>query len=186
MCPDGDSQPNRYVFSFRDRNGKNRSFSSINKSIIEAMVANELQREYHKMAITTTVVARLMYGQVPVEFHIDSEDNESLTVGEIKGYIDFAIEQGFTPPSYGSRSIDNIGQKGTVVSVDPVPNTKMFEVVAKLDNDTEFKWREFNATTFRVHDRIEVIKNDRGFKAGQLITDPPTQQELKGKDDIPF
>lgn len=129
----------------------------------------------------------LMYGQVALEIELISEDNESLTTGEIKSHIDFLIEQGFTPRSFGAGREDNIGKRGKVVSVLPVPNTKMFEVTGKLDDDgKEFKWKEFNATTFRVNDRFEIIKNDRGFKAGQLILGDLEQKSLPGTDDIPF
>lgn len=122
---------------------------------------------------------QLMYGQCPVDFEIISDDDESLTTGEVKSAVDFFVEQGFTPRSFGAIREDNVGKRGKVVSVTAVPNTKMFEVVGKLDDDgKEFKWKEFSASAFRVNDRFEIIKNDRGFKAGQLVTNDLVQNEI--------
>lgn len=126
-----------------------------------------------------SVKIQLMYGQVPADIEITSDDEESLTTDEIKGAVDFLIERGFTPRSFGASREDNIGKRGKVTSVNAVPNTRMFEVVGKLDDDgKEFKWKEFSASAFRVNDRFEIIKNDRGFKAGQLVTDDLIQNEI--------
>lgn len=126
------------------------------------------------MKVTTS----LLYGQVRLEIEITSEDGESLTVNEIKGHIDWLISEGFQPAVYGGNRVDLTGKKGTVVSIKPIEGTKMYEVIGKLDDDTEFKWREFNAHSFRKNDRFQVVKNDRGFKQGELILDDLEQQEL--------
>lgn len=184
MFGDGGSRRNKRVSWFDDQKGRGNAPKNRFKQFYESMVAREQQREKAKMANIVSTTFKLMYGQVPCEFSIRSEDDESLTTSEIMSQIDFMIEQGFTAPRAFEKSEDSVGKRGTVVSVLPVPNTKMFEVTGKLDDGKEFKWKEFTATSFRKNDRFEVIKNDRGFKQGQWIA--PEQSPLLGADDIPF
>ena len=130
------------------------------------------------MVTNIKVHVRLSYGSVPVEIEMTGDEN-GLTMQEIKSEIDSLIMNGFTPPVQWSKGgTDVIGKKGTVLGVSPVPNTKMYEVLGALDDaGAEFKWRVFSPTTFRKNDRFIVIKNDRGFKEGELIIDDE-QQEL--------
>lgn len=121
-----------------------------------------------------------MYGQVVVDMEFTGDEN-GMTSDEIKSAVDHLIEQGFTPRTYQNRAgtEDNIGKRGTVVKVEPVPNTKMFLVTGKLDESgTEFTWKAFRATDARKDDRFEVIKNDRGFKEGMIVLEPDTQKKM--------
>jgi hypothetical protein len=124
---------------------------------------------------------RVMLGQIPVEIEISEVEN-GLTPEEIRQLIEAFVESGYTPPvNWSQQNRDaNLDKKGTVTSVKAIEGTKMFEVVAKLDDTgQDFKWRVFSATAFRLHDRIIVVKNDRGYKDGQLIDDAEgTQRPL--------
>lgn len=161
------------------KRGVNPLIASYRRLLIEEITAAESAKENVKMLTITKTTIRMMSGQVPVEFQVET-DPDGMTGNEVKRFIDAMIEQGFTPPSQWNKDkVDNLGKRGTVTSITPVTGTKMFEVVGKLDDDAgEFKWREFTATTFRKGDRFEVIKNDRGFKAGQLIVDNVEQKEI--------
>jgi hypothetical protein len=95
---------------------------------------------------------KIMLGQVPVEIEVTEVEN-GLTPDEIKNLVEAFIENGYTPPvNWSKQNADaNLDKKGTVVSIQSVTGTKMFEVIAKLDDASgDFKWRVFSATTFRM------------------------------------
>lgn len=179
MFADGGSRRNSRIAWYDSKRGRGDSPRNRFKLFYEQQAVREQQKEHRERMNIKSVKVQLMYGQCPVDFEIVSDDDESLTTGEVKSSIDFLVEQGFAPRSFGAGREDNIGKRGKVIAVNPVPNTKMFEVVGKLDDDgKEFKWKEFAATSFRVNDRFEIIRNDRGFKSGQLITDDLIQNEI--------
>ena len=179
MFADGGSRRNSRIARYDSKRGRDNSPKNRFIQFYDAMVAREQQKEHRERMNIKSVKVQLMYGQCPVDFEIVSEDEETLTTNEVKSSFDFLVEQGFTPRSFGAAREDNIGKRGKGIAVKPVPNTKMFEVIGKLDDDgKEFKWKEFAANSFRVNDRFEIIRNDRGFKAGQLVTDDLIQNEI--------
>lgn len=129
------------------------------------------------MSANITATVKLMIGQTPVEFNLDAEGGISFE--DVKDFVDSAMQNGFTVPRAWQPANEQVGKKGTVSSVKPVSGTKMFEVSSDLDDGTVFAWKEFSPTAFRKGDRIEVSKNDRGFKVGKLIDDAAgTQTEI--------
>lgn len=160
------------------KRGVNPLVASYRRLLIEELIAEETAKGKLPMPVNIKVNVRLSCGSVPVEIEMTGDEN-GLTMQEIKSEIDALIMNGFTPPvQWGKGSEDVVGKKGTVLGVSPVPNTKMYEVLGALDDGgKEFKWRVFSPTTFRKNDRFVIIKNDRGFKEGELIIDDE-QQEL--------
>jgi len=128
------------------------------------------------MTLTVRATVKLMIGQTPVDFHIDAEGGISFE--DIKSFIDAAMVNGFQVPKQWQSNETNIGKKGTVDRISPVEGTKMWEVHSMLDDGIPFAWKEFSPTAFRLHDRIEVVKNDRGFKTGKLLDDKPDTKSL--------
>lgn len=163
----------------KTKRGVNPLIASFRRQMIDEIIAEERQREQSKIMISEATVS-MMYGQTRVEVKIIASDSEGMTANEIKHDVDYLIEHGFTPATYQRREQgDKLEKTGTVTSVKPVEGTKMFEVVGTLDDGAgEFKWREFNASSFRVKDRFKVVKNDRGFMTGQLIIDDGEQMVM--------
>lgn len=150
-------------------------------SIIPPTLAEKLTHlfdtELKPMGIVATATIKLMIGSTPVEFNLDAEGGVSHQ--DVKDFIESAMANGFTVPKAWQPGNDIVGKKGTVVKIFPAEGSKMFVVRANMDDATIFEWKEFSPTAFRLHDRIEVIKNDRGFKTGKLIDDAEgTQEEL--------
>jgi hypothetical protein len=162
----------------KTKRGINPLIASYRRLLIEQLIAEETAKGKVKMTIVTNAKIRLSYGSVPVEIELMGDEN-GLSVQEIKSEVDTFIMNGFTPPvSWLKDKMDFIGKKGTVISITPVAGTKMYEVMGGLDDGgTEFKWRVFSLTTFRKNDRFIIVKNDRGFKEGELIIDDE-QMEL--------
>lgn len=152
---------------------------SYRRLLIEELIADERQRE-NTMTRCMKFNVSLLYGQVALDIEVVAEDDTGMTMDEIKSTVDSFIGQGFTPRTFQRAGQDSKMDKvGTVQSVKPVEGTKMYEVTGLLDDGAgEFKWKEFTATAFRKGDRFKVIKNDRGFFAGQLIIDDGEQQSL--------
>lgn len=144
--------------------------------------------------MTDKVVIKLSFNSVPVELHFEQKAESEYFINPltVKAAIQTYLEQGFSAPvSWNKTGEDVLGKYGQVIKIEAAD--KMFAITAKLDGvEKEFVWKAFTATEFRKGDYIKVIKNDRGYKAGQLVTpDEYTgQKELaaqeKGKDDIPF
>lgn len=139
-------------------------------------------------------VIKLSFNSVPVEIHVEQDDANEVNIlpGHIKTIIQSYLEQGFSAPvSWNKTGDDVLGKYGQVVKIEAAE--KMFAITAKLDGvEKEFVWKAFTATEFRKGDYIKVVKNDRGYKAGQLVTEDEYtgQRKLaesgKGADDIPF
>lgn len=138
-------------------------------------------------------VIKFSFNSVPVEIH--GEFNNAAHPGEpemIKALINQYMTAGFgAPVSWNKTGEDVLGKYGQVVKIEAAE--KMFAITAKLDGvEKEFVWKAFTATEFRKGDYIKVIKNDRGYKAGQLVTEDEYtgQKKLaesgKGDDDIPL
>lgn len=178
MPKDGISASNKSRKTKQER-AKLSPFVQSRRLQIEEIIAEERQKENNTVSRIVKATVLMTLGQVNVDIEIGNGD-EFLMPTEIKTAVDSLIEQGFTPRTYSARDkVDNLDKKGTVTGVKPVEGTKMFEVTGSLDdNGGEFKWREFTATTFRKGDRFKVIKNDRGFKAGQLVIDDGEQTTL--------
>ena len=140
------------------------------------------------------MVIKLSFNSVPVEIHYEElyEAERIINPAFIKQTIQLYLEQGFSAPvSWNKTGDDVMGKYGQVVKIEAAD--KMFAITAKLDGiEKEFVWKAFTATEFRKGDYIKVVKNDRGYKAGQLVTpeEYTGQKELadapRGKDDIPF
>jgi len=130
----------------------------------------------NRMTANVKASVKLMIGQTPVEFNLDAEGGVSFS--DVKDFIDAAMLNGFTVPKQWQNTDSVIGKKGTVDKISPVEGTKMWEVHAMLDEGIPFTWKEFSPTAFRLNDRIEVTKNDRGFKVGRLIDEKPEQNKL--------
>lgn len=128
------------------------------------------------MSLEITCTIKLMLGSTPVEFRMDAEGGISFE--DVKEFVDNAMLSGFTVPKAYQPATDVIGKKGRVVKISAVEGTKMYEVKADMDDGTPFAWKEFSPTAFRYGDRIEVVKNDRGFKVGKLIDEMPDQKPL--------
>ncbi len=126
------------------------------------------------MSATIKASVRLMIGQTPVEFNLDAEGGISFE--DVKDFVDAAMQSGFTVPRQWQPQNDIIGKKGSVTTIKPVEGTKMYEVSADMDDGTVFAWKEFSVSAFRRGDRIEVAKNERGFKVGKLIDDADGSQ----------
>jgi len=77
------------------RGGKHLPFKLLTRKHNEQMVEREARKERITMPNMNRVTVPLMYGQVRVEIEITSEDDESLTTGEIKGHIDWLMTEGF-------------------------------------------------------------------------------------------
>jgi len=127
------------------------------------------------MSAEITATVKLMIGQTPVEFHLDAEGGISFE--DVKSFVDAAMQNGFSVPRSWQSPSDILGKKGSVTLIKPVEGTKMYEVTADMDDGTVFAWKEFSPTAFRKGDRIEVAKNDRGFKVGKLIDDADGTQK---------
>lgn len=134
-----------------------------------------------------TAVIKTSYNGFPVELHIEFEDDD-FNLQHIISMIDLAKSKGFTAPvSYNRTGDDQLGQSGTVQGVTKGEKTKtglqMYIVQGMLESGKEFSWNEFTATAFRKGDRFKVVKNDRGFKIGEIILPEP---EGGAGEDIPF
>lgn len=134
---------------------------------------------------------KLSFNSVPVELDISGEEGET-DISVIKQAIQDALSQGFSAPVSWNRTGDDVlGKYGVVTKIEPAD--KMFGITCKLDGvEKEFVFKAFTATEFRRGDYIKVVKNDRGYKTGQLVTEDEYtgQKKLaesgKGADDIPL
>lgn len=129
-------------------------------------------------------IIKVSYQGFPCEIHTDIT-NESNPATVIIAALDELKTHGFTAPvSYNKSGDDVLGMKGTVDSVHKGDMTakglQMYIVKGILENGKEFSWNEFTPTTFRPGDAFKVVKNDRGFKVGEIIL-----PDLRN-DNIPF
>jgi len=127
------------------------------------------------MGASVQATVKLMIGQTPVEFQLNAEGGVSFQ--DIKDFVDAALINGFQVPKQWQQQPDMTGKKGTVRTVVKDEGGKMWTVTADMDDGTPFAWKEFSPTAFRLHDRMEVFKNDRGFKQGRLINDAEGSQK---------
>lgn len=148
------------------------------------------QENKTKMIRVTKAVIRMSYNSVPVELSIEAYEDDEIKSDDIKEIVDEALSNGLTKPVAFERKESNEGKKGTVKTVVFMADSKMYAVTSVLDDGKEFVWKEFSKSAFRIGDRIKVIKNDRGFFAGQLIDneeEPSESDETATKQtDIPF
>lgn len=131
-------------------------------------------------------VIKFSFNSVPVEITLEHE----VTPEQVKSLVQNMLSQGFSAPvSWNKTGDDVLGKYGQVIKIEP--SDKMFAVTCKLDGaDKEFVFKAFTPTEFRKGDYMKVVKNDRGYKTGQLVTpeEYTGQKELpkSEKDDIPF
>ena len=125
------------------------------------------------------IVKMQSHDGINVDFEIEAA-NDTAILDQTKRFITSALLVGFQQlpkwqPNKTDEKKDLVGMRGMVISVKPTTTSKgtaMYAVTAKLDDGgKEVTWNEFNIGAFRINDRVEMIKNDRGFIAGQLVPD---------------
>lgn len=118
----------------------------------------------------------------PVEFHIEEPTAEGVTQ-----MVAALIQHGYTAPRAASRAegANNDGKIATVKEKNKVPDKKQWKIKAIIDGEGNGfqEFIIFNEHELRVGDRIRLVKNDKGYITGVLLTNEESQ---KSTDDIPF
>lgn len=131
------------------------------------------------MHSVTKVTLKMEFQNFPVEIEIMNDSDTVAGEGVIEVIKRYQLA-GFSAPTRftSNKSTDNIGKIGEIKTA-PAYNaeTKMWGYTAILSDASEFKWNDFSRTAFRVGDVIRVVKNDRGFKTGEVLD--PDSKEVK-------
>lgn len=123
------------------------------------------------------VTIRMMIESFPVELSFDKD----VSPAKVKETLLEWHTAGFMPPPSFQRSAgttDVVGKFGNVVKVEPVERD-MFGVTVKLDDiEQEFVFKTFSRGSFKVGERVRIIKNAKGFKEGERVT-AEEEEEIK-------
>lgn len=121
-------------------------------------------------------VVRASRNGFPVEFEIA----EDASLEEVSEFIDNLPNRGYKEPIAFGKPRENLeGKKGTVTGIEAIPDSKMFNVVIKLDDGGEHKVKAFSKNEFRKDDYVVLARNDKGFINAELADrDAQTQKVI--------
>jgi len=120
-----------------------------------------------------TAKFRMELDGVQVEFEIESSDTAALNMNDIISAMREAGTLGFKAPKRWSADMkqeDLVGKKGTVQSVKVDPKSeKRFNVLIMTDDAVPVTIMAFHAKEFRARDRVEIIKNEKGYISAVIL-----------------